>query len=143
MAEDNYIVLASDEPSLGTVQIAPEVIEVIIGIAARKVDGVYSMRGTLANNFSELFGRQSRGKGVRLNQDEQGLKVDVYAYLNYGVSVPKVAEQIQEKVKQQVMFMTNLTLDQVDVHVQGVVPEKNDGQPAIDPDNLFGEEEEK
>ncbi|ETA74829.1 Asp23/Gls24 family envelope stress response protein [Ligilactobacillus equi] len=143
MAEDNYIVLASDEPSLGTVQIAPEVIEVIIGIAARKVDGVYSMRGTLANNFSELFGRQSRGKGVKLNQDEQGLKVDVYAYLNYGVSVPKVAEQIQEKVKQQVMFMTNLTLDQVDVHVQGVVPEKNDGQPAIDPDNLFGEEEEK
>lgn len=105
-------------------QIAPEVIEVIIGIAARKVDGVYSMRGTLANNFSELFGRQSRGKGVKLNQDEQGLKVDVYAYLNYGVSVPKVAEQIQEKVKQQVMFMTNLTLDQVDVHVQGVVPEK-------------------
>lgn len=143
MAEDNYIVLASDEPSLGTVQIAPEVIEVIIGIAARKVDGVYSMRGTLANNFSELFGRQSRGKGVKLNQDEQGLKVDVYTYLNYGVSVPKVAEQIQEKVKQQVMFMTNLTLDQVDVHVQGVVPEKNDGQPAIDPDNLFGEEEEK
>lgn len=143
MAEDNYIVLASDEPSLGTVQIAPEVIEVIIGIAARKVDGVYSMRGTLANNFSELFGRQSRGKGVKLNQDEQGLKVDVYAYLNYGVSVPKVAEQIQEKVKQQVMFMTNLTLNQVDVHVQGVVPEKNDGQPAIDPDNLFGEEEEK
>ena len=143
MAEDNYIVLASDEPSLGTVQIAPEVIEVIIGIAARKVDGVYSMRGTLANNFSELFGRQSRGKGVKLNQDDQGLKVDVYAYLNYGVSVPKVAEAIQEKVKQQVMFMTDLTLNQVDVHVQGVVPEHTENQPTIDPNNLFGEEEEK
>ena len=46
MAEDNKIVLASNEPSLGEVRIAPEVIEVIIGIAANKVEGVYSMRGS-------------------------------------------------------------------------------------------------
>jgi len=139
LAEDNKIVLASNEPSLGEVRIAPEVIEVIIGIAANKVEGVYSMRGSLANSFSELFGRQSRGKGVKLDQTDGNLKVDVYAFLNYGVSVPKVALAIQEKVRQQVLFMTGLELTQVDVHIQGVVPEKQ--EPTVDPNNLFGEED--
>ena len=88
MSEDNNIVLTSKEPSLGEVRLAPEVIEVIIGIAASQVDGVYSMRGSIANSFSELLGRQIRGKGVKVNKDEDQLKVDVYVFLNYGVSVP-------------------------------------------------------
>lgn len=138
MSEDNNIVLTSKEPSLGEVRLAPEVIEVIIGIAASQVDGVYSMRGSIANSFSELLGRQIRGKGVKVNKDEDQLKVDVYVFLNYGVSVPKVASQIQEKVRQQVLFMTGIEILGVDVHVQGVIPEKQ--EQTIDPNNLFGEE---
>ena len=138
MSEDNNIVLTSKEPSLGEVRLAPEVIEVIIGIAASQVDGVYSMRGSIANSFSELLGRQIRGKGVKVNKDEDQLKVDVYGFLNYGVSVPKVAAQIQEKVRQQVLFMTGIEILGVDVHVQGVIPEKQ--EQTIDPNNLFGEE---
>ncbi len=131
MSEDNNIVLTSKEPSLGEVRLAPEVIEVIIGIAASQVDGVYSMRGSIANSFSELLGRQIRGKGVKVNKDEDQLKVDVYVFLNYGVSVPKVAAQIQEKVRQQVLFMTGIEILGVDVHVQGVIPEKQ--EQTIDP----------
>ena len=138
MSEDNNIVLTSKEPSLGEVRLAPEVIEVIIGIAASQVDGVYSMRGSIANSFSELLGRQIRGKGVKVNKDEDQLKVDVYVFLNYSVSVPKVAAQIQEKVRQQVLFMTGIEILGVDVHVQGVIPEKQ--EQTIDPNNLFGEE---
>lgn len=138
MSEDNNIVLTSQEPSLGEVRLAPEVIEVIIGIAASQVDGVYSMRGSIANSFSELLGRQIRGKGVKVNKDDNELKVDVYVFLNYGISVPNVAAKIQEKVRQQVLFMTGLEISGVDVHVQGVIPEKQ--EQTIDPNNLFGEE---
>lgn len=138
MSEDNNIVLTSQEPSLGEVRLAPEVIEVIIGIAASQVDGVYSMRGSIANSFSELLGRQIRGKGVKVNKDDNELKVDVYVFLNYGISVPNVAAKIQEKVRQQVLFMTGIEISGVDVHVQGVIPEKQ--EQTIDPNNLFGEE---
>ena len=138
MAEDNNIILASQEPSLGEIKIAPEVVEVIIGIAASQVYGVYSMRGSWANRVSKLFGQENRRKGVKLDQKDAALKVDVNALLNYGVSVPKVAYEIQEKVKQQVLFMTGLKLDVVDVHIQGIVPEKQ--EPTIDPNNPFAEE---
>ncbi len=101
MAENNNILIETEKPRLGQIEIAPEVIEIIIGIATSQVKGVYSMRGSLASSLNELFGRKSRGKGVRLEQEDKALKVEVYVFLNYGVSVPKVALEIQEKVKQQ------------------------------------------
>ncbi|KRL98061.1 Asp23/Gls24 family envelope stress response protein [Liquorilactobacillus satsumensis] len=139
MAENNNILIETEKPRLGQIEIAPEVIEIIIGIATSQVKGVYSMRGSLASSLNELFGRKSRGKGVRLEQEDKALKVEVYVFLNYGVSVPKVALEIQEKVKQQLFFMTGLKLTGVDVFVQGVVPAKQ--VSTIDPNNLFNEKE--
>ena len=101
MNEDKNLVLNAS-PELGEIVIAPEVIEIIIGIAASKVEGVYGMRGTLANSVTELLGRAAHGKGVYLTIDETGIKVDIYCYITYGMSVPKVAMEIQERVKQQV-----------------------------------------
>ena len=138
MAENNNIFIESKEATLGQIGIAPEVIEVIVGIAASQVDGVYSMRGSLANSLNELFGRKNRGKGVKIDQDAGHLSADVYAFLNYGVSVPQVALAIQEKVKQQLLFMTGLKLVAVNVYVQGVVPAKQTS--VVDPNNLFAEE---
>lgn len=70
--EKNLVINAND--SLGEIVIAPEVIEVIIGIAASKVEGVYGMRGTFANNVNELLGRAAHGKGVYLRTEEEALK---------------------------------------------------------------------
>ena len=137
MAEEKNLVLDANQ-ELGEIVIAPEVIEVVIGIAASKVEGVYGMRGTFASNVTELLGRASHGKGVYLTIDEVGLKVDIYCYLKYGVSVPKVAMEMQERVKQQVLFMTDIDLVEVNVHVVAVVPEKME-QPLLD--ELFEDED--
>lgn len=127
MAADEKLVLTHEKSSVsGEIVIAPEVIEVIIGIAASKVDGVYGMRGNLATNMNEWLGRSVHRKGISLHNDEDGLKVDIFCYLNYGVVVPKVALEIQEKVKQQVLFMTDITLKEVNIHIMGMVPEKTE-----------------
>lgn len=138
MADEKNLVL-DESPELGEIIIAPEVIEVIIGIAASKVDGVYGMRGSLASNVTELLGKAAHGKGVYLKNDEDGLKVDIYSYFDYGTSVPKVAMAMQERVKQQVLFMTDVALSEVNIHVVGVVAEKLE-QPTLE--ELFNDEEE-
>ena len=132
MAEDNSILLANKEPNLGQIRIAPEVIEIIIGIAASQVEGVYSMQGSFANNVSEFFGRKSHSKGVHLENSADGIILD------YGVSVPKVAVAIQDKVVQQVLFMTGLKLQTVNVHIEGVISQKE--EQVVDPDNIFAED---
>ncbi|EPH99233.1 MULTISPECIES: Asp23/Gls24 family envelope stress response protein [unclassified Enterococcus] len=139
MADEKSLILNANQ-DLGEIVIAPEVIEVIIGIAASKVEGVYGMRGTFASNVTELLGRAAHGKGVYLRNEDEGLKVDIYCYLEYGVSVPKVAMEMQDRVNQQVLFMTDVNLAEVNIHVVAVVPEKLE-QPALE--ELFEDEEEE
>ncbi len=124
MAEQTNISLPKASSKFGDIQISPNVLEVIASIASVQVKGVKRMRGSLATSVNELFGRKEMGKGIRLNFKDEKLIVDVYVYLNYGVSVPKVALEIQEQVKQQLLFMTELDLGEVNVHVEGVVHEK-------------------
>ncbi|WP_179395604.1 Asp23/Gls24 family envelope stress response protein [Lacticaseibacillus absianus] len=138
MAEETNIILANRTDAQGTIEIVPEVLEVILGIAAVSVDGVYQMRGSLTSSINEWFGRANHGKGVALTVDGERLTADVYVYLDYGVAVPKVALAMQETLREQLLFMTDLTLDEVNVHVVGVVPEKT---AKIDPDDLFKDDD--
>ena len=138
MAEESNIILANQTDAEGTVEIVPEVLEVILGIAAVQVEGVYQMRGSLASTINAWFGRANHGKGVELTVADDKLEADVYVYLNYGVAVPKVAMAMQESLREQLLYMTDLTLDTVNVHVVGVVPEKI---TAIDPDDLFKDDD--
>lgn len=122
--EETNIPLMNKDLKLGNIEIAPEVIEVISGIAANEVDGVYAMQGTFKSGVNELLGRSSLNKGVYLEVDENGLSVDVYCYVKYGISVPKVALEMQQKIKEQILFMSDLEVSMVNVHVVGLVTTK-------------------
>lgn len=137
MAEETNIILNSAEDALGTIQIAPRVLEIIAGIAASQVDGVSRMHGSIANSVNEFLGRSDHRRGVKLTTNNDELAVDVTVYLNYGVSVPKTALEIQDKVKQQVSLMTDLKVTEVNVHIEGIIPEKSEQQ--VDPDDIFAE----
>lgn len=127
MAEDHTITLASHDQAQGNIQISPQVLEIILGIAAKSVKGVYAMRGNLTNNLNQFLGRKDHGRGVVISvDDDQRLKADVYVYFDYGISVPQVALKMQETLQEQLLFMTDLTLDEVNIHVEGVVPPKED-----------------
>ncbi len=139
MMADEKALKLDVQDDLGEIVIAPEVIEIISGITAAKVEGVHRMQGSFANNVTELLGRSVYGKGVYLSTTEEGIQVDAYVSVKYGVSVPKVATEIQQKIKQQVLYMTDVTLAEVNVHVVAVVPEKTE---AVNLDELFDAEED-
>lgn len=110
----------SDDTGLGIVEIAPEVIEVITGIAASEVDGISSMRGNFATGVVERFGKKSHTKGVKVELTEQGILIDLYAVLDFGVSIPQVAQQVQTNVRQTLKNMTAVEISEINVHVVGV-----------------------
>ncbi|CAM2764172.1 Asp23/Gls24 family envelope stress response protein [Fructilactobacillus fructivorans] len=140
-ADESFITLDNKKSDLGSIKIAPRVIEVVAGIAAVQVEGVNRMRGSFSSSVNELFGRKERGKGVKLAIANGKLNVDIFVYLNYGVSVPKVALEIQSQVKQQLLFMTDLRIGAVNVHVEGMIPPKSTGK--VDTDKLFDNEDKK
>ncbi|NWN96568.1 MAG: Asp23/Gls24 family envelope stress response protein [Bacillus sp. (in: Bacteria)] len=105
---------------LGKIEIAPEVIEVIAGIAASEIDGVATMRGNFAAGVVERLGKKNHGKGIRVDLSDNQIKIDVYCILNFGVSIPKVAQSIQENIRQALYNMTGLETDEVNIHIVNV-----------------------
>ena len=120
----------SEDNTLGKVEIAPEVIEVIAGIAANEVDGVAEMRGNFASNVTERFGKKNHGKGVKVELTNDGIKIDVYVVLNYGVAIPTVAQSIQDNIRQAIKNMTALSIEEINVHVVGIQMEQKEETDA-------------
>ncbi|MEN1970131.1 Asp23/Gls24 family envelope stress response protein [Lentibacillus sp. N15] len=116
----------SDDTSLGTVEIAPEVIEVITGIAASEVDGLSSMRGNFATGVVERFGKKSHGKGVKVELTDAGIVIDLYVVLNFGVAIPEIAQKLQTNIRQTIKNMTALEIAEINIHVVGIQMESNE-----------------
>jgi uncharacterized alkaline shock family protein YloU len=121
MSENNILEMSQEsDAGLGKVEIAPEVIEVIAGIAASEIEGVASMRGNFAAGVVERLGKKNHGKGVKVDLQEDGIILDVYAVMNFGVSIPEVAKKIQDNIRQALYNMTALEINEINVHVVGV-----------------------
>lgn len=105
---------------LGKVHIAPEVIEIIAGLAASEVNGVAHMSGGFVGDLAERLGRKNLSKGVRVEVGEKEAAVDVSVIVAYGQRIPEVAQQIQDNVRQAIGTMTGLNVVEVNVHVVDV-----------------------
>ncbi|MFS0575148.1 Asp23/Gls24 family envelope stress response protein [Sporosarcina sp. 179-K 3D1 HS] len=113
------------EVELGRVQLAPEVLEVIIGIATTEVEGVASTTGNFASGVAEKFGKVNHGKGVKTEWTDAGLIVDVYCIVEYGYSIPTVATEIQKQIRDALFHMTSLETKEVNIHITGIQFEKD------------------
>lgn len=117
---ENKTLNVSEDVNLGNVEIAPVVIEVIAGIAATEIKGVASTRGNFATGVAERFGKKTHGKGIKVDLTETGITIDVFVVLEYGVSIPVVAQTIQGNIRQALLTMTALSIEEINVHVVGV-----------------------
>ncbi len=108
------------------IKIADDVIAVIAGAAASEVPGVAAMSGGFAGGISEVFsGKKNFAKGIKVEAGEKETRIDVNIIVEYGVRIPDVAFEIQNRVKKAVESMTGLKVLDVNVHVQGVNTDAN------------------
>ena len=101
------------------INISEEVITTISGIAVSEIAG-----GITGGITEVLSGKKNLSKGIKADVAGNNVKIDVNIIVNYGVRIPDVAFDIQNKVKQTVENMTGLKVNEVNVHVQGVNVEK-------------------
>ena len=124
MNETGEIALESDS---NEIKIADDVVAVIAGVAVSEVPGVYEMAGGFAGGISEvLSGKKNLAKGIKVEVGEKDTKIDVNIIVEYGVRIPDVAFEIQNRVKKAVQTMTGLNVTEVNVHVQGVNTDQKD-----------------
>ena len=105
---------------IGAIRINNDAIASIASLAAMEVKGVYKMGGGIGRSLFEALFRKAPAKGVRIRAKDGDLKLTISIIVNYGVEIPRVADEVQESVKKAVERMTALVLAEVDVVVEGV-----------------------
>ena len=100
----------AQKTDLGMVQIRNEVVGTIAALAAQEVQGVSGIwRGILS------FLPWGRNLGVWVQIQDQEVRVALSLVAEYGVSLPQVAVSVQDRVREMIERMTNLSA--VEVHV--------------------------
>ena len=105
---------------VGQVQIADEVVAVIAGLAATETDGVAKMSGNITNEIVSKLGMKMLSKGVKVTITGTQVDVTLNLVLNYGVSIPKTSQEVQDKVKSAIETMTGLTVSEVNIRIAGI-----------------------
>lgn len=117
----NYTIM--DNEGTGRVQISNEVITIIAGLAATETKGVASMAGNITNEMVSRIGIKSLSRGVKVTVDNGIINVDLTLNLDYGYSVPKTCQKVQEKVKSAIENMTGLTVENINIQIANVMME--------------------
>ena len=116
MDEDNKLEEVNvDNTEAEGLRIANDVIAAIANKATTEVPGVFCMSG----GITDVFGKKM-SKGIKVDATEKNIKIDANIIVEYGVRIPDIAFEIQNRVKKAVESMTGLNVEEVNVHVQGV-----------------------
>lgn len=109
-----------DDPNVGSVQIADEVVAIVAGLAATEVEGVASMEGNIPNELISKLGMKKLSKGVKVDVLEGVVTVSLTLNLKYNYNIMDISAKVQDKVKTAIENMTGLDVADVNIKIAGV-----------------------
>ncbi|WEV45023.1 Asp23/Gls24 family envelope stress response protein [Streptococcaceae bacterium ESL0687] len=106
----------------GAVEIENDVLSTVVGASTTEIFGVVGMtsKSAVKDSFKVILGQENYSKGVVISNKEEGITVDVYVVVSYGVKINEVAKNIQERVKFNLENQLGIVADSVNIFVQDV-----------------------
>lgn len=112
--------LNREETAESSVKISNDVVAIIAGIAAGKIEGVVGMNTGITGGITEMLGMKNLSKGVKVEVNKNEATIDLFITVEYGVKLAEVGKTVQISVKETVENMTGLNVAAVNVNIQDV-----------------------
>jgi uncharacterized alkaline shock family protein YloU len=105
----------------GKTVISESVVAKIAGAAAREIEGVHDLvpmgtGATIAGFAGRLARSDQRSTGVNVEVGHREAAVDLNMRVDYGVSIPQVAEAVRQNITDRVRGMTGLNVKEVNIN---------------------------
>ena len=111
---------AASGSEYGNISINPNVFAIIAHETAKEVPGVVELQGSLADGIAGIIGKKAKDKGIRVEEEQDLLTINLTVVLEFGVNIPEICLQLQGAAKKSVEDMTGKKVSAVDVVVQGI-----------------------
>lgn len=104
----------------GTVRIHKNVIIAIAAIAAGEIEGVMRLGHDFKSGILGFIGKKSPvAIKVDIDKNEE-VKLEIPLVIKYGFNIPDIATRVQENVRNALEKMTNLSVKDININVQGI-----------------------
>ena len=107
----------------GATKIEDTVVEKVAGIAAREVNGVYSLGSGAARAIGAIrdaIGQHDHGQGVKVEVGEKQVAADIVIVAEYPVALQQVADGVRASVSRALEQIVGMEVAEVNVTVQDV-----------------------
>jgi len=110
------------QTKFGQIDISNDVVATIAGGAAVDCYGIVGMasKHQLKDGIAEMLRRENFSRGIVVRQEDEEVHIDMYIIVSYGTKISEVAHQVQSKVKYTLNQTVGLSVDSVNIYVQGV-----------------------
>lgn len=113
---------ATGDDDLSTLAIDSDVVEKIVAITCRSVDGILQMKGNFISSIQEGFGGTDITKGVQVEMvGDDACTVNVSIIMEYGKSAKKIFRELHDRITEKIGDMTGLKVRSVNVRVVDVM----------------------
>lgn len=120
----------------GATKIADGVVTKVAGIAAREVGGVHELGGGASRAFGSMTRSvgigDERMQGVAVEVGEREAAVDLTVVVEYGESIPTVAQAIRDNVIRRVEGVCGLSVTEVNIAVNDLYFPGDDAPQVAD-----------
>lgn len=101
--------------------VAEEVVARYVAETVRRIPGITELHGSALQELSEKVRVEVPTKGVAVHETDEGaLEVDVHVRVAWGVSIPELAETVQEEVTRTVGSLLDLDVRRVTLFVDDI-----------------------
>ncbi|NCB34115.1 MAG: Asp23/Gls24 family envelope stress response protein, partial [Erysipelotrichia bacterium] len=85
----------------GNISVSADAVASLVGGVITECYGVVGMasKQLLKDGWAELLKKENYTRGVVVRRTENGLTVDLYIIVSFGVKISEVAQEAQKKVK--------------------------------------------
>ena len=107
---------------LGGINVSTDAIAALTGTIVSECYGVVGMSSQhlFKDGMAVLLRKENYQKGVVVRETKEGLELDLYVIICYGVRITEVVQELQKKVKYQLGKALDINFKSINVYVQGI-----------------------
>ena len=132
---------------LGEINVTIETIESIISLNLADVKGVVGSRKSIIKEITDMLRgdtsenkREEASRTIKVEIKDNKPLINLYIIIKYGVRMPDIAWDIQNRVKEGLMKKLGINIDKIDIHIQGIqFPKKTQSRRDLVAPNVFVE----
>ena len=106
----------------GETEIDDEVIGAVAGVAAREIEGIFSLgTSSIRRAIAErVGGAEQRARGVAVEAGRREAILDIELQVIYGFSIPETIVKVRQNVARRVLEMCGLVSKEININVTGI-----------------------